>query len=114
MRDAGCGMRGEARHGISGVATTDGVDVVGWCRPELDPDAVSAHIRAELQRTRPDPDDAVDDFDYISIWCGSTGEVEGGMQLRTREPRRPLSQLVVAADTWLAEGGLASAAQLSD
>ena len=109
MRDS---RRGAA--GISVVATTDGVDVAGWCRPELDPDVVSAHIRAELRRTRPGPDDVVDDFDYFSIWCASTGEIEGGMQLRTREPRRPLSQLVVAADTWLAEGGLAVAARPSE
>lgn len=109
MRDA---RRGAA--GINVVATADGVDVIGWCHPQLDPELVSAHIRAELRRTRPDPDDVVDDFDYISIWCTSTGEAEGGMQLRSREPGRPLAQPVAAADSWLAAGGLTGAAGLTD
>ena len=105
MRDA---RRGAA--GISAVATDDGVDVVGWCRQGLDPAVVSARIRSELRRTQPEPDDLVDDVDYISIWCAPTGEVDGGMQLRTRELRRPLTQLVSAADAWLADGRLADAA----
>lgn len=109
MRDE---QRGAA--GISAVATTDGVDVAGWCRPGLDPNVVTARIRAELRRTRPDPADVVDGFDYLSIWCASTGEVEGGMQLRTREPRRPLAELVGAAETCLAEGGLVGAADPND
>lgn len=107
MRDV---QRGAA--GVSAFATADGVDVVGWCRRGLDPEVASARIRAELRRTHPEPEDLVDDFDYLSIWCTSSGEVDGGMQ--TREPRRPLAQLVAAADTWLAEGGLGRVAASRD
>lgn len=101
-------MRDE-RRGAAGIrvwATEDGVVVDGWCATELDPSIVTRHLQAELRITKPDPDDLVDDFDFISVWCMPSGEVKGGLQLRTRNPRRPLPELVAAADAWLADGGL--------
>jgi hypothetical protein len=108
-------MRDERRGaaGIRAFATEGGVDVDGWCSDELDPVAVTCNLREELHITKRDPGDLVDDYDFISVWCAPTGEV-GGMQLRTRQPRRPLHELVAEADAWLAGGGLADSVASRD
>jgi hypothetical protein len=105
MRDP---MRNE-RHGAAGIradATEAGIDVDGWCAAELDPLVATRNLREELHITKRDPDDLVDDYDNLSVWCAPTGEVDGTRQIRTRQPRRRLHELVAAADAWLAGGGL--------
>jgi hypothetical protein len=112
VRDA---MRSERRGaaGIRAFASEAGVEVDGWCADEIDPVVATRSLREELHVTNRDPEDLVDDYDFVSVWCAPTGDV-GGMQLRTRQPRRPLHELVAAADAWLARGGLADAVARHD
>lgn len=100
----------QKRRGAAGVrvaANGGDLDVAGWCDSGCDATAITERMLTELRHTQIEPGDQDGGFDYLSIWCSGTGEVDGSMLLRGVHAGHPLHSLVDAASTWLSEGGLA-------